>query len=319
MSWHWATVKEAGALNGMRFMAWVRTHIGQAAFNVALVPVMAYFFVRRGNARRSSIDFFRRVRRCYPEEIGNRSLAWLSFRHFLGFGQVLLDKYLAWVETPSDIPMSQPDSTLLHDAVASGRGCLLIGSHFGNLEYSRGIATRHPGLVMNVLMYDQHATKFAALIGESAPISRMNLIQVTDLDFNLALRLKEKVQRGEWVVIAGDRVPVGEGGRVSWAKFFGEPARFPIGPYVLASLLRCPVYLIHCFRDEGEYRLRMEHFASEIRPSRENRQQAYDKEAQRFAEALERQVAQAPLQWFNFFDFWSDGEPSENPSGKAES
>ncbi len=304
MSRHWANVGEAGALGGMRFMVWVNNHIGRFAFSIFLVPVMAYFYVRRAGPRRASKEFLCRVRRCYPEALGRGSLNWLSFRHFMTFGDSLLDKYLAWVDTPSGIDMDPADSKMLFDAAASGRGCLLIGSHFGNLEYSRGIAHRHPGLIINVLMYDQHAMKFAALIGDSAPESRLNLIQVTDMDVELALQLQEKVRNGEWVVIAGDRVPVGEGGRVCEATFFGEKARLPIGPYVLANLLHCPVYLLHCFRIEDHYHLGIEFFAEEIQPSRKNRREAYEKEAQRFALALEKQVVRAPLQWFNFFDFW---------------
>jgi len=265
---------------------------------------MLYFFVRRGDARRSSREYLRRVRRLYPDALGTAPLIWLSFKQFFTFGQSILDKYLAWVETPDGIAMDPDEEKLLFDAAATDRGHLLIGSHFGNLEYSRGIAHRHPGLILNVLMYDQHAMKFAALIGDSAPESRLNLLQVTDLDVELALQLQEKVRNGEWVVIAGDRVPVGEGTRVCEATFFGEKARLPIGPYVLANLLRCPVYLLHCFRIEDHYHLGIEFFAEEIQPSRKNRQEAYEKEAQRFALALEKQVARAPLQWFNFFDFW---------------
>jgi predicted LPLAT superfamily acyltransferase len=304
VSRHWANVGEAGALGGMRFMVWVNNHIGRFAFSLFLVPVMAYFYVRRTGPRRASKEFLRRVKRCYPEALCSGSLSWLSFRHFMTFGDSLLDKYLAWVDTPSGIDMDPADSKMLFDAAASGRGCLLIGSHFGNLEYSRGIAHRHPGLIINVLMYDQHAMKFAALIGDSAPESRLNLIQVTDVDVELALQLQEKVRNGEWVVIAGDRVPVGEGTRVCEATFFGEKARLPIGPYVLANLLHCPVYLLHCFRIEDTYHLGIEFFAEEIQPARKNRQETYQKEAQRFALALEKQVARAPLQWFNFFDFW---------------
>jgi hypothetical protein len=55
---------------------------------------------------------------------------------------------------------------------------------------------------------------------------------------------------------------------------------------VLGSLLRCPVYLLHCFRLDGEYRLGMELFAEEIRPSRLNQRRTYASEAQRFADRL---------------------------------
>lgn len=310
MSRHWAKHGEAGLLVGMRMLIWIHNRGGRVAFGVALLPVMTYFFLRRGDARRASRDYLLRVRRCYPEVLGDRPIAWLSFRQFMNFGQSLLDKYLAWVQPPSGIAMDREIEKMLFDTVASGHGCMLIGSHFGNLEYSRGIAHRHPTLTINVLMYDGHAQNFAALLEHSEPESRMNLIQVTDLDFALALRLKEKVENGEWVVIAGDRVPVSAGGRVCDAEFFGDVAKFPVGPYVLASLLQCPVYLLHCFRDARRYRLVMEFFAEQVQLPRENRQLAFETNAQKFATALERQVAQAPLQWFNFFDFWSAEELS---------
>ena len=304
MSGHWASTKEAGVLHGMRFMIWLNSTIGRAAFNVVLVFVMGYFFLRRGEARRASLEYLDRVRRCYPEVVGRGSKLWLSYRHFFIFGQSLLDKYLAWAEPPDGIVMEPEEEKRLFEFVETRRGCLLIGSHFGNLEYSRGIAHRHPEVTINVLIYDQHAQNFAALLAQGDPESRMNLIQVTDVDLNLALKLKERVQRGEWVVIAGDRVPVGDSERVIEADFFGDPARFPIGPYVLATLLQCPVFLIHCFRLDGSYRLGYEFFAEEIGADRNRREQDYKDSARKYAIALEKQVIRAPLQWFNFFDFW---------------
>ena len=285
-------------------MIWLNSTVGRVAFDVALVFAMAYFFLRRGEARRASLDYLDRVRRCYPEVVGGGPKLWLSYKHFFIFGQSLLDKYLAWAETPDGIRMEPEEEKRLFEFVETRRGCLLIGSHFGNLEYSRGIAQRHPEVTINVLIYDQHAQKFAALLAQGDPDSRMNLIQVTDVDLNLALKLKEKVQRGEWVVIAGDRVPVGDSERVAEADFIGDAARFPIGPYVLATLLQCPVFLIHCFRLDGDYRLVYEIFADEIGADRKSRKQDYESSAQKFATALEKQVIRAPLQWFNFYDFW---------------
>jgi predicted LPLAT superfamily acyltransferase len=304
MSRHWATMKEAGSLTGMRFMVWVHSNFGRSIFNVVLVPVIAYFFVRRTDARQSSMKFLSKVKSSYPGKLGNRSLTWLSFRHFLAFGHSLLDKRLVWAETSARVAIAAEDEKMLIEAAESRRGCLVIGSHFGNLEYSRAIASRYPGLVINVLLYDQHAKKFSSLMDDSQPGSKMNLIQVTELDFELALQLREKVQQGEWVVIAGDRVPVGDDMRTCKAMFFGEKASFPVGPYVLASLLHCPVYLLHCFRLEDNYRVVIEFFENTIQIPRLNRQQAYEKVAQKFALALEKQVVQSPLQWFNFYDFW---------------
>jgi predicted LPLAT superfamily acyltransferase len=312
MSQHWSTVKEAGALSGIRFLILIYNVFGRAVFSVILVPVMTYFFIRRSAARQASREFLQRVINAYPESLPKQPIWWLSFRHFLSFGNSLLDKYIAWSQSVIEIAMCPDEEKVLFELVSSGKGCLVIGSHFGNLEYSRGISARHPELVINVLLYDQHAENFAALLKEAKSESRMNLIQVTDIDFSVALTLKEKVERGEWVVIAGDRIPVGEGKRVCSASFFGEKANFPIGPYVLANLLHCPVYLLHCFLVEEDYHLSVEFFAEDFVVDRKNRQLAYGEAAQKFATALEKQVARYPLQWFNFFDFWQRQEEQGN-------
>jgi predicted LPLAT superfamily acyltransferase len=301
---HWAKIREAGVLAGMRFMISAYRLLGRTAFTVMLFPVMAYYYLRRRTARRSSMDFIRRAQRYFPERYGHRSARVLSFWQFIMFGQLLLDKYLAWAKTPEfpDMDIDRRDQFL--QLIETRQGCLILGSHYGNLEYSRSVSTRHPDLVINVLIYDQHAAKFAKLMADSRAESRLNLIQVTDIGIPLALSLKEKVERGEWVVIAGDRVPVTEGHRVCAASFLGEPAPFPIGPYVLAALLKCPVFLLHCYHVNGRYRLELELFEQEIVLPRGDRQAAFENYARRYASALEALVEKDPTQWFNFFDFW---------------
>jgi predicted LPLAT superfamily acyltransferase len=309
---HWSDIHEAGALRGMRIMVWVQQHLGRTVFNFVLVPLMAYFYLRRGEARRSSLNYLRRVRRQHPESLPRGSLLALSFRHFLGFGHSLLEKYLAWTGDLPTVLMKPQEQDLLFNVVRSKQGCLAIASHLGNLEYSRGISRRHPELVMNVLLHDKHASKFANLMAQAEPVSRMHLLQVTEIDLPLALLLKEKVDRGEWIVIAGDRVPLGDSPRVSKARFLSDAADFPIGPMVLASVLRCPVYLLHCFQQGGQHHLGFELFAEQVRVTGSDKQAALQAYLQQYATALEVQLLKAPLQWFNFFDFWGDQDKLTN-------
>jgi predicted LPLAT superfamily acyltransferase len=301
---HWASIREAGMVAGMRFMVAVHGLLGRTVFRLVLYPVMAYFLLRRKTAREASFAYLRRVRAFVPGLLPERSDWRLSFRHFLTFGDMLLDKYLAWSKPPP-IPGLPPGHTeRIFELIERRRGCLILGSHFGNIEYSRGLSVRHPGLVINVLIYDQHAGKFAEMMAQSQPDSRMHLIQVTDLDLPLALKLREKVERGEWVVIAGDRVPVGEGGRTVTVDFLGARARFPVGPWVLASLLKCPVYSLHCYREDAGYRMEFEPFAEAVELPRKDRDAAFARYARQYAGSLERLIRRQPMQWFNFFDFW---------------
>jgi len=301
---HWANIREAGAVAGMRFMVALHSLLGRAVFNLVLYPVMAYFLLRRRTAREASFAYLKRVREHFPGLLPGQSAWRLSFRHFMTFGQLMLDKYLAWTRVPP-IPQLPPGHReRLFELIDKRRGCLILGSHFGNMEYSRGVSARHPDLVINVLIYDRHAENFAAMMERAQPGSRMHLLQVTDLDLPLALKLREKIDRGEWLVIAGDRVPVSHGQRTVQAEFLGRPAPFPVGPYVLASLLRCPVYLLHCYREGETYRMEFEPFAETVELPREDRDAAFARYARRYAESLETLVRRHPLQWFNFFDFW---------------
>lgn len=306
MTPHWSDIHEAGALRGMRIMVWVQAKLGQATFSLVLIPVMAYFYLRRGTARRASLNYLRRLRRNRPESLPRGSLLGLSFRHFLAFGLSLLEKYLAWTGEIPHVSMRPDEQKKLFEVVASKQGCLAIASHLGNLEYSRGLTRRHPELVMNVLLHDKHASKFASLMEQAEAESRMNLIQVTEIDLALILKLKEKVDRGEWVVIASDRVPIGSSARVCTVDFLADPANFPVGPIVLASVLRCPIYLLHCYKQQGHHHLGFELFRQQLRLPATGKDAALQAYCQDYAIALEAQLLQAPLQWFNFFDFWGD-------------
>lgn len=318
MKQHWSDIREAGALSGMRFMVWIYHRLGLTVFNIVLVPVMVYYFVLRTQARRASLDYLRRLRRFAPGCLPRGPLWFLSYRHFLGFGRSLLEKYQAWKGDMPTIAMDATEQAHLFEVVERRRGCLAIGSHLGNLEYSRGISRRHPGLILNVLLHDLHNSKFAQLMAQAEPDSRMNLIQVTEFDLPLTLLLKERVDRGEWVVMAGDRVPIGGSRRLVQANFLSDPANFPIGPIVMASVLRCPVYLLHCYKKAGQHHLGFEQFADRISLPVGDKEAELQQYMQRYATALEAQVVQAPLQWYNFFDFWEEQvaapeQPPEKP------
>jgi predicted LPLAT superfamily acyltransferase len=113
-------------------------------------------------------------------------------------------------------------------------------------------------------------------------------------------------------VIVGDRTPPAENGRVSQVDFLGQSAPFAQGPWILASLLECPVYLFFCLRDKHDYRIHFEPFSERIvlpRSERQVRLQAY---IQQYALRLEAYCLSAPYQWFNFFDFWRQDAVSNN-------
>ena len=119
------------------------------------------------------------------------------------------------------------------------------------------------------------------------------------------LRIRELIDEGALVALLGDRV--GKDDRAVEVDFMGGRARFPTGPYLLASMLKCPVYLTFgLYRDPDGYDLHCEPFAERIELPRGERQEALERYAQQYADRLEHYTRSAPDNWFNFYDFWRE-------------
>jgi len=73
-----------------------------------------------------------------------------------------------------------------------------------------------------------------------------------------------------------------------------------------------PVNLVFCSRHGERYRLRLERFSEAPRWSRAERSAMVASLAQRFAHRLAEECRQVPLQWFNFYDFWAQGDDRGN-------
>ena len=71
-----------------------------------------------------------------------------------------------------------------------------------------------------------------------------------DGEWALGLKLRAALKRGDLVAMAGDRVL--PGARVAENSFFGKPASFPIGPYLLARSADVP--LVAVFLRRSGYR-----------------------------------------------------------------
>ena len=300
---HWANIGERGSLTGLRFIGFIDRIVGRYLSHAILFPVTLYFFVTHPRARRASRQFLATVG--IPPTLHN------SFRHFMNFSMSILDKVAAWY-APDRIRVTFPDSQMLADAVAGGRGVLLLSAHLGNLELARALATLIPGLRVNALVYTSNARKVTAMLEETSDKYHLRLIHVQKIGPDTAVMLREKIAAGEVVVIVGDRTPVAEDSPVVEADFLGRPAPFAIGPYVLAHVLECPVYLFFCIRENSDYRIHMEPFADRILLPRNGRMQAAADWAARYAGRLADYARRFPLQWYNFFDFWS-GDPALPP------
>ena len=302
---HWSRTPERGSLLGMQIMLASYRLLGRRGFSLLLYPVIGYFWLTGRAQREASQAYLARLEAfAGAQGVALPAEPRSSFRHFLRFGEAALDKLAGWRGDITEQQVELVGAEHYQAAINSGKGVLLLGSHLGDLELCRALGSRKQGLRINALVFTRHAARFNALLKQINPDSHLNLIQVQELGADTAILLKEKLDRGEWVVIVGDRTSVTREKRVIWADFLGAPAPFPLGPFVLSSVLGCPVYLMFGLKEQGRFRVHFEPFADGQPLPRQGRQQILASRVQAYADRLQHHCLRAPLDWFNFFDFW---------------
>jgi len=302
---HWAGLGERGAYWGLRLLAAMYRGLGRRGCMVLLLPVVLYFYLTGSEQRRASCDFLRRVFAVRGEK--REPGTFDQWRHALGFARKALETFAAWTGAPDQPPVEIADPAALDRLLVSDRGAILIVSHLGNVDLSRAALDEKRRARLTVLVHTRHAENYAKLLRRFRPEAALNTVQVTEVDPATMMTLEERVGEGGWIAIAGDRTPVQGEERASVARFLGAEARFPQGPYLLAHLLGCPVYLMFCLREGARYRLHVELFAECIELPRDARERALAEWAQRYARRLEAFCVRDPYQWYNFFDFWAPG------------
>lgn len=305
---HWAAHKERGSFLLMKLMAWGVRRLGRRLLTPVLYGTVLYFFVSGRGARRSAWQYQQHLADWSGQSM-LRPTRWRVFKQFMAFADSLLDKLDVWNGKLRLEQIEIIDHALLRPRFRSGQGQMLVGAHLGNLEVCRALAELGERVTMNVLVHTKHAERFNRLLGE-AGATNLRLIQVSELDPAIMLQLSQRLDRGEWLAIAGDRVAL-HGGRNVQVDFLGHPAAFPQGPWLLAGLLKCPINLIFCLKGTRGYRVILEPFAEAIQWRRSDRQQVIAEHAQHYAERVGHYCLEAPQQWFNFYPFWkTNDDPS---------
>lgn len=305
---HWAQIGESTFVAGMWLLYHLHRLLGRWPFLLCLYPVVAYYWLTRPLARRSSLQYLQRMQQAHG--LWARMPGWWhSQKHFRMFAQVILDKLLALTGRYRTERVRFDGRQPLVELLERGQGAIIVTAHMGCIELCQAIAKQRPNLRLNILVHTQHAEQFNRLLQRLAPDSGVRLLQVADFSAATAMMLAERVARGEFIAIAGDRVPVHDS-KTTRAQFLGHEAAFPCGPYVLAALLKCPLYFMGCVHQGRGYAVEFVPIATQVQLPRARRNEALAEYAQLYAQQLERLLCQAPYDWFNFFPFWEQGGPA---------
>lgn len=294
----WLATQEVGTSTGIALVAWTVRAFGRTAGR-ALVWIIALYYTAVGRWTKSTA--YRASERYLAKLFPEVGFA-MVFAHIRTFAQCALDRLFHVMGETRPFELHRTGNDHLEALERSGRGALLLGAHLGSFEVLRSMS-RAEGLRLNILAHFANAKKITQMLRTLAPDFDGRVIEVDPERPHFVLEVKERIDAGELVAVLGDRT--GLGGEETTVEFFGEPARFPTGPFLLAATLRCPVFLTFgLYHPPRTYSLYCEPFAERIVLPRRRREQAVRPYVQRYARRLEYFCRLAPYNWFNFFDIW---------------
>ena len=185
---------------------------------------------------------------------------------------------------------------LLDQAMDSGSGALMIPGHMANWDIGGAWAAARYGRLTTVVeqlkpekLYDQFLEYRESLGMEALPLGNPDVMR------NLLTRLRS----GGLVALLGDRDISHSGVTVD---FFGEPAAFPAGPAMLASLTGAPLFPV-TMHYEGSRAIAVVQDQIEV-PQFLPKNERIAYMTQEVARAFEVGIAQHPEDWHMLQKIW---------------
>lgn len=257
----------------------------------ALVIPFYMLFDRRG---------YRASYRFYRDRLGRSAVRsfFSVYANEFKLGQVVMDRFALYAGRRFDIEL---DGQEHFDALAAtDAGFVQVNAHVGNSELA-GYSLPSEKKRIFTLVFSGETQTVMQQRERMFDKTNITMVPVSD-DMSHLFTLNAALLAGEIVNMPGDRL-FGSSKDFS-CNFFGAPARFPAGPFLLAARREVPMLATFVMK-EGvhRYHIFVRRLGSALDGALNARERAAAM-AEEFAGLLERVVRRYPTQWFNFYDFW---------------
>jgi len=282
--------KSKGTVLGYKIFVFFIKKAGIRSAYFILYFVAAYYFIFLTKSNRAIFYYFRK----------RLGYSWLQskrmvFKSYYTFGQTIIDKISISAGLRSSFTYEFDGIKILKRLLAEKKGGVLISAHIGNFE----IAEHFFGEIdldfqINLVTTDLEHSAIKNYIESITKKSGIKFIIVKD-DLSHIFEINAALARNELVCFTGDRYF--EGVKFLSGDLLGETAKFPAGPFLIASRLKVPVVFVYVMK---EPKLHYHLYAREAEVKHRDEKALL----KAYTESVESMVQKYPLQWFNYFDFW---------------
>lgn len=231
-----------------------------------------------------------------------------SFKHFLNYSYSLVDKIEMFTDNFSFKKIFFADEAqkrLFYDDLLNKRGIYFLCSHLGNVNAMRTFF--RSGEVIddtrvNLFLEGSQCSIFKNFLNSISSDNPITAYPVENIDVTTSIEIKDKLDKGEVIFIAGDRVSAHNEKSNFTADFLGKKVLFPVGAFKFGLMLNCPIYFIVCTAEKKDrYCIYLKKF--EYSGSRKEKLEHLKSDYIEFLETLTKKY---PLQFYHFYDFFCD-------------
>ncbi len=288
--WHG---KSKGTPLGYRIFVWVLKTFGVLpAYFLLRFVVLYYFFF--------SVKASRQIYLLYRRKLGYNlftSIIKLYKNYFL-LGQSIIDKVVVMSGIKNKFSFDFDGEENLRKITAMQKGGILLSAHIGNWDVAGHLFKRLETRI-NIVLYDGEHEQIKEYLDGVTGKPSVNIIVIKN-DLSHIYAINDAFANNELVCMHADRFL--EGNKTLTADFLGKPAKFPMGPFLLAAKFKVPVSFVFAVK---ESKLRYHFFASEIKDySKSAKEFIMQEMLNDYAKEMEKKLKQYPEQWFNYYNFW---------------
>ena len=281
--------KTRGSLVGYKIFLFFINFLGLGFAYRLLRVVTYYYFLFAARPKAALLDFYKNVLHFSEEKATN-----LIRTNFYIFGQTLVDRAAFLLGKDKEFTHIFENEDYLIDIRNAGKGGILLSAHVGNWETAGNLLKGRITPTINIVMLDAEVEKIKKYMDLSTGGSRFKVIAIKN-DLSHVIAIRNALINNEFVAIHADRYM--EGAKFIELDFLGKRARFPYGPFVIASKFDAPVTFVFAAKD-GKYSYHLSAtppIITKMKP---------EEIAGLYIAELEKKVKQYPEQWFNYFNFF---------------
>jgi len=284
--------KTRGGTFGYSFFIFLIKKTGVIPAYAFLCLIVLYFIPFAPQATRS-IWFYAR---CILNYSRIRSIR-LLIRNYYKLGQILIDKIALGNGLKDQYQFQFENYGRFIELLNADKGAVIIGAHVGSWETGAPFFGEY-GKKINIVLYDAEHQKIKEILKKNSVTADYKAIPVNDTGLSHIFAIKEALDNKEYVCFQGDRLLTDE--RSLKADFLGKEARFPQGPFLLASKMNVPIVFYFAMREPGRtYRF---YFTIAEKKNKITEQQLL----LQYIASLETILHRYPEQWFNYYNFWKE-------------